>query len=64
MTYRQKHANYEVKIGDVPYKWFVKYEKAVEEYNFLAQAPDELEGTLTLVDSRTGEILMSCEPEA
>lgn len=62
MTYCQKFAVYEVKIGDDTYAWFKDLEKATERFNFYAAAPDELEDVLTLVESKTGEILKQVNP--
>ena len=43
--------------------WFRSYEKAKEKYDSLARYPDELDGTLELVDRLNGEVLEVTEPE-
>lgn len=63
MTYKTRFARYEIRIGGVCYKWFKSLEKAEAEYEELAEAMDEIEDTLELVNSKTGEVLASAEPE-
>lgn len=63
MSYKKQFSKYEVNIGCNTYGWFKDYDKAVDKFNFYAKYPDELDDTLVLKDSKTGEILMSCEPE-
>ena len=62
MTYQNRYGKYAVKIDGTTYAWFKNYDKAVAEFEFYAKAPEELEGTLTLEDIKTGGILKSVEP--
>ena len=63
MTYMKKFGEFAVKEGNTVLKWFKDREKAVDCFNWYAEAPEELENTLRLVCLRTGEILMECQPE-
>ena len=63
MTYRQKYGKYDIRIDNMITCWFTTYENAFKEYKRLAKAPDELDGTLTLVNAKTGEVLACTEPE-
>lgn len=63
MTYRGKYGKYDITIDGMVMWWFRSYEKAKEKYDSLARYPDELDGTLELVDRLNGEVLEVTEPE-
>ena len=63
MTYMKKYGNYAIYMDGLVFKWFKDYEKAKEACDFYAKYPDELDGDMTLVNIRSGEILATCDAE-
>lgn len=57
MTYRQKYGKYEIRIDGSVWKWFKDYDKALAEYEWYAQFPEELDGDMELVEIATGAVL-------
>lgn len=62
MNYKNRFGKYAVEIGMNTMAWFKDYDKAPAEYMFYADARDELDYVLRLVDLKTGEVLASVEP--
>lgn len=63
MTYQQRFGKYAVKEGINTLEWFKDLSKAEARFAFYASAPEELEGTLRLVEIQTGKVLKEVEPE-
>lgn len=63
MNYKTRFSRFEVRIDGLCWKWFKNLENARAEYERLAEAIDEVEGTLELVNSRTEEVLAVTEYE-